>query len=204
MPRPDFAMMVEAVDARIGRDTVAQWYDQPIRRMPAEIEEQVQQIVIDVVRIFRDRQLMLQQLDGHWIRHLTDLDMLREGINLRAIGQQKPIVAYQKEAYETYQEMLQSVQTQIVRSLFLLPPQQRRPASPTQWGGLRGGQPRQPVLRTSGGSDQATSKPMPVRTSTGGRKLGRNDPCFCGSGKKYKDCHLKSDQRANIVRRVKE
>ncbi len=125
---------------------------------------------------------------------------------LRAIGQQKPIVAYQKEAYEPYQEMLRSVQAQIVRSLFLLPPQQqRRPAaSPPHWGGLRGGQPRQPVLRTSGGSDQAASKPMPARGSAGGQKLGRNDPCFCGSGRKYKDCHLKADQRANIVRYVTE
>jgi preprotein translocase subunit SecA len=196
-PRPDFAMIVETVDARIGRDVVAQWYDQPIRRMPTEIEDQVKQIVVDVVRVFRDRQLMLQQLDGHWVRHLTDLDMLREGIGLRAIGQQKPIVAYQKEAYETYQEMLHSVQAQIVRSLFLIPQQpraQHRMAS----------QPRQPVLRTSGGSEQAASKPMPARASAGGRKLGRNDPCYCGSGRKYKDCHLKADRRANIVRYVKE
>ncbi len=194
-PRPDYAMIVKTVDARIGREVVAQWYDQPIRRMPTEIEGQVKQIVTDVVRVFRDRQLMLQQLDGHWIRHLTDLDMLREGIGLRAIGQQKPIVAYQKEAYETYQEMMRSVQAQIVRSLFLIPQQPRAQHR-------MAGHPRQPVLRTSGGSDQAASKPMPVRTSAGGRKLGRNDPCFCGSGKKYKDCHLKADQRANIVRYV--
>ena len=203
-PRPDLAMIVETVDARIGRDVVEQWYDQPIRRMPTEIEEQIKQIVVDVGRVFRDRQLMLQQLDGHWVRHLTDLDMLREGIGLRAIGQQKPIVAYQKEAYETYQEMLRSVQAQIVRSLFLIPQQQRRAASPPRWGGLRGGQPRQPVFRTSGGSEQAASKPAPARTPAGGRKLGRNDPCFCGSGRKYKDCHLKADRRANIVRYVKE
>ncbi|MBN2393813.1 MAG: SEC-C domain-containing protein [Anaerolineae bacterium] len=196
-PRPDFAMIVETIDARIGRDVVDQWYDQPIRRMPTEIEEQVEKIVVNVVRVFRDRQLMLQQLDGHWVRHLTDLDMLREGIGLRAIGQQKPIVAYQKEAYETYQEMLRSVQAQIVRSLFVIPQQsrtQRRMA----------GQPRQPVLRTSGGSANAASKPMSARASAGGQKLGRNDPCFCGSGRKYKDCHLKADRQANIVRYVKE
>ncbi|MFN2109970.1 MAG: preprotein translocase subunit SecA [Anaerolineae bacterium] len=196
-PRPDFAMMVETVDTRIGRDVVAQWYDQPIRRMPTEIEEQVEQVVVDVVRVFRDRQLMLQQLDGHWVRHLTDLDMLREGIGLRAIGQQKPIVAYQKEAYETYQEMLRSVQAQIVRSLFVIPQQPR-----TQH--RLAGQPRRPVLRTSGGSANAASKPTPARASTGGRKLGRNDPCFCGSGRKYKDCHLRADRRANVVRYVKE
>jgi len=200
---PFTTMLIEKIDTRIGRENIAQWYDQPIRRMSAEIEEQIKQIVIDVMRVFRDRRLMLQQLDNHWIRHLTDLDMLREGIGLRAIGQQKPIVAYQKEAYETYQEMLRSVQEQIVRSLFLIPQQQRRPTAPSpQWGGLRGGQQRQPVLRTSGGSEQAASKPMPARTNIGGRKLGRNDPCFCGSGRKYKDCHLKADQRANITRSV--
>jgi preprotein translocase subunit SecA len=196
-PDPFTAMLIEKIDARIGHDAIAQWYDQPIRRMPTEVEEQIKQIVIDVMRVFRDRRLMLQQLDGHWIRHLTDLDMLREGIGLRAIGQQKPIVAYQKEAYETYQEMLRSVQEQIVRALFLIPQQPRHAPAPTP---LR--QQRQPVLHTSGGSTQAASKPMPVRTSTGGRKLGRNDPCFCGSGRKYKDCHLKADQRANITRYV--
>jgi len=196
---PFTAMFIGMIDARIGRDVVAQWYDQPIRRMPTEIEEQVRQILIDVQRIFRDRRLMLQQLDGHWIRHLTDLDMLREGIGLRAVGQQKPIVAYQKEAYETYQEMLRSVQAQIVRSLFLIP-QQPRHAIPTP--GLRGAAARQPVLRTSGGSEQAASKPMPARASAGGQKLGRNDPCFCGSGRKYKDCHLKADRRANVARYV--
>ena len=64
---------------------------------------------------------MLRQIDNHWIRHLTSLDMLREGIGLRAIGQQNPLVAYQKEAFETFQDMLASIQTEIVRSLFTVP-----------------------------------------------------------------------------------
>jgi len=61
---------------------------------------------------------------------------------------------------------------------------------------------RQPVLRTNVGGEQA--KPVPTRASPGTQKLGRNDPCWCGSGKKYKDCHLQADQRANITRFVSQ
>ncbi len=199
---PFTAMVIERINTDIGEETVAPWYDQPVRRMPAEVEEQVKNVIINVGRLFRDRRLMLQQLDNHWVRHLTDLEVLREGIGLRAIGQQKPIVAYQKEAYEAYQEMLGSVQTQIVRALFLIPQQARAPQGHSpQFGGPRGGA-RQPVLRTNVGSEQA--KPMPTRASPGTQKLGRNDPCWCGSGKKYKDCHLQADQRANITRFVSQ
>ncbi|HOU13597.1 MAG TPA: SEC-C metal-binding domain-containing protein [Anaerolineae bacterium] len=200
---PFTALVIERINTDIGYETVAPWYDQPIRRMPTEVEEQIKNVIINVGRLFRDRRLMLQQLDNHWVRHLTDLEMLREGIGLRAIGQQKPIVAYQKEAYEAYQEMLASVQTQIVRSLFLIPQQARAPQghAPQFWG-PRGGAARQPVLRTNVGSEQA--KPMPTRASPGTQKLGRNDPCWCGSGKKYKDCHLQADQRANITRFVSQ
>ena len=191
-------LITEHIDAKLGREAVAPWYSEPVRRMPAEVEEQVKQAVADVTRLFRDRRLMIQQLDNHWIRHLTDLDMLREGIGLRAIGQQKPLVAYQKEAYEAYQEMMASVQEQIVRSLFVIPqpragaPQQRRPVFT----------PQRPTFQMRGGSAQATSKPEPVQAKSGTEKLGRNAPCFCGSGKKYKDCHLAADRRANVVRYV--
>ena len=159
--------------------------------MPEEIEEQVKNTVIDVSRLFRDRRLMLRQLDNHWVRHLTSLDMLREGIGLRAIGQQKPLVAYQREAYEAYQEMLASVQKQIVRSLFAIPQQ---PATRSRQSRRPLITARRPVFRTSGGSNQGASKPQPVRVSSS-KKVGRNDPCWCGSGKKYKDCHWRSDQR---------
>ncbi len=194
MRDPFAAMIIARIHKDIGYETVAQWYDQPIRRMPEELEERIKNIIVDVARLFRDRQLMLQQLDNHWVRHLTDLDVLREGIGLRAVGQQNPIVAYQKEAYATYQAMLSSVQTEIVRSLFLAPQPTRtapaqRPAAPT----------RQPVLRINRGGEQP---PMPARAGQGAQKLGRNDPCWCGSGKKYKDCHLRSDMRMNITRYV--
>jgi len=165
-------------------------WNRPLRRFPSELENQVQAIVVDIHRLSRDRQIMLKPLDNHWVQHLTGLDVLREGIGLRAIGQQNPLVAYQKEAYEMYQQMMDSVQRTIVRSLFLVPRQ-----TPRQ-------QARKPVLsaqhrslRAVGGSSQVTSQPK-HQAPPGSHKRGRNDPCWCGSGKKYKDCHLREDQRA--------
>ena len=170
------------------------WYDQPLRRLPEELEAQIRAAVIDTQRLFRDRRLMLRQIDDHWVNHLTSLDMLREGIGLRAIGQQNPLVSYQKEAFETYQEMLASIQSQVVRSLFLVPQtppgggQRRAAIDPTQPA-----RQRQLSFRASAGGQASDAAPEPHRAST---KPGRNDPCYCGSGKKYKDCHWRADQRA--------
>jgi preprotein translocase subunit SecA len=137
---------------------------------------------------------MVRQLDDHWVHHLTSLDMLREGINLRAIGQQNPLVAYQREAFAMYQEMLASVQTEVVQSLFRVPraaaTSSRRPAAQPQ------AKPRpqhQLTFRAGGGSGASDRAPEPHRAQ---RDVGRNDPCWCGSGKKYKDCHWRSDRKA--------
>jgi len=172
------AITTEAKKA-LSAETIATLYDQPLRRYSEEDEAKLRTAFVQVYRLYRDRRLMLQQLDEHWVRHLTSLDMLREGIGLRAVGQQNPLVAYQKEAFEMYQDMLGSVQAQVVRSLFLVPQaaprqQRRQPIAP----------PRQIAFRTSGGSSQA-SAPQPDKAK---RRPGRNDPCWCGSGKKYKDC----------------
>jgi len=184
-----------AVKARITAsgeaEAYAKWYDYPLRRLPDNLEAQLQAVVVDVQRLFRDRRLMLRQVDDHWVRHLTDLDMLREGIGLRAIGQQNPLVSYQREAFEMYQAMMASVQSQIVRSLFLIPQiavaQGRAQAATTPFA-----QPRQRQLSFQAGNSQAgAAAPQPTRTS---KRPGRNDPCWCGSGKKYKDCHWRSDR----------
>ena len=92
---------------------------------------------------------MLRQIDDHWVRHLTSLDMLREGIGLRAIGQQNPLVSYQREAFEMYQEMMGSVQSQIVRTLFLVP-QAAAPRKRAQGAPVPSGQSRQRQLSFQG------------------------------------------------------
>ena len=190
---PFYSRVREALEASAEADAFASWYDQPVRRLPEELETLARQAVIDAHRVFRDRRLMVRQIDDHWVQHLTSLDMLREGIGLRAIGQQNPLVAYQKEAFEMYQEMLASVQSQIVRSLFLIP-QMSTAGGQRQPAGAPFAQTRQRQLtfRASGGGAAGETAPEPHRASS---KPGRNDPCWCGSGKKYKDCHWRSDRR---------
>ncbi|MGC9522092.1 MAG: SEC-C metal-binding domain-containing protein [Anaerolineae bacterium] len=184
----------ERLERSVGRAVFEPSYDLPVRRLPQELETRIREAVVEVQRLFRDRRLMLRQIDDHWVRHLTSLDMLREGIGLRAVGQQNPLVAYQKEAFEMYQEMLGSVQSQIVRTLFLVPKAAVVSGQPRAADDLvRRPRERQLTFRTSGGSQAADTAPQPHRAAD---KPGRNDPCWCGSGKKYKDCHWRSDRRA--------
>ncbi|MBN1878081.1 MAG: preprotein translocase subunit SecA [Anaerolineae bacterium] len=195
-PDAIYRTIAQRVEETLGEEKLSEWYDQPLRRIPDVQEAQVKAIIIDVNRLFRDRRLMLQQLDNHWIHHLTALDMLREGIGLRAYGQQNPLVAYQKEAFDMYQEMLSSVQQQIVR-LLLLEPRRMLNSQPRQRSTLTS---RPITFRTGGASPETTSTTKVIRPTSSARKLGRNDPCWCGSNKKYKDCHWKADKAAGITR----
>jgi preprotein translocase subunit SecA len=115
-----------------------------------------------------ERSVMLSVIDNKWREHLSEMDYLRAGIGLRAMGQRDPLTEYQREAYDMFAELVESVKRDAVRYLFrveLAQPKsepQRVEANPT------GGKP----------AKQAVSD-----------KIGRNDPCPCGSGKKYKRCH---------------
>jgi preprotein translocase subunit SecA len=159
----------------------------------------VEKAFIDTYRLFRDRQLMLQAVDGLWVRHLTNLGDLREGIGLRAYGQQNPLVAYRKEAHETYQELLARIQQRVARSVFLLP--RALAAQPTQ-------QPlrttHRPAARPSARAPRREKMSQTQPGHTGDVRpdcdLGRNDPCWCGSGKKYKHCHMRKDEQARRAR----
>ncbi len=157
-----------------------------------------------------EKGVMLQALDTLWVRHLTALDALRQGIGLRAFGQQDPLVAFQKEAFEMYSQFRGGVQEEVVRKIYHpelagvrpAPAEQQAPEAdrPEQMpvGGLRArnlqavhpsamAASRQMEATTPGATKEA---PQPVRVK---KTPGRNDPCWCGSGKKYKHCHLKSD-----------
>jgi len=123
-----------------------------------------------------ERWIMLRAVDNRWVRHLTDLDELREGIGLRAFAQLDPLVAYKKEAHEMYQDLVASISHDIVYSIYHAQVA-TRPAVPVQ---------RMQTNRGDGGGQQ-----QPARSS---KTLGRNDPCWCGSGKKYKQCHMRSDE----------
>jgi preprotein translocase subunit SecA len=123
-----------------------------------------------------ERLVMLRDVDSRWVRHLTDLDELREGIGLRAFAQVDPLIAYKKEAHEMYQELLASISQDIVHAIYHAQLMVMPAAVPVQ---------HMQTNRSDG------SQPQPVRSS---KQIGRNDPCWCGSGKKYKQCHMRSDQ----------
>jgi preprotein translocase subunit SecA len=140
-----------------------------------------------------ERYLMLQILDSHYREHLAALDHLRQGIHLRGYAQKNPKQEYKREAFELFGAMIESVKLEVTKNLMLVEIQQQ--AAPTV-----DDKPHVENVRLQhadyddalgGGEEEAKAKPAAqpvVRTS---QKIGRNDPCPCGSGKKYKHCHGK-------------
>ncbi len=130
-----------------------------------------------------EKLIMLSAVDNRWVRHLTDLDRLREGIGLQAIAQVDPLVAYKREAFTMYGELMDSIRSDIVKTIFTVQVQQQPQAAAPIARNIR-------MHRGNGGGGPA--KQETVRKT--GPDLNRNDPCWCGSGKKYKHCHLKADR----------
>jgi preprotein translocase subunit SecA len=155
-----------------------------------------------------ERDIMLQIVDQQWKDHLYSLDHLKEGIGLRGYGQRDPLVEYKKESYALFQEMKGRMEEEIVRYLYWLRPvlneEAMRPA-PRRATPITMNNPAVEaapafgsVARSSAAAAASPRSPQPART--GGDdvvktirreepKVGRNDPCPCGSGKKYKKCH---------------
>jgi len=160
---------------------------------------------------------MLQIVDAQWKDHLYSLDHLKEGIGLRGYGQRDPLVEYKKESFTLFQAMKDRIEEEIVRYLWRLMPVMAEGSA--EGGGelpspVRRPPPRRPGPMTLSGPSSAASSPFgairggggaavaeaPRPARTGGDdvvktvkreepKVGRNDPCPCGSGKKYKKCH---------------
>ncbi|MBM3495312.1 MAG: preprotein translocase subunit SecA, partial [Armatimonadetes bacterium] len=121
-----------------------------------------------------ERHIALQVINQKWMEHLANMDYLREGINLRGYGQQDPLVVYNKEAFQMFEDMQQAIQDEIARYMFHVQYVQERQQPRRHYQVFDEGD------GSDGGSRTAVAK---------ARKLGRNDPCHCGSGKKYKHCH---------------
>jgi preprotein translocase subunit SecA len=167
---------------QLSRDEIL---DDLIDRAHSAYDERESRLGLDQVRLI-ERLVMLRSVDNRWVRHLTDLDVLREGIGLRAFGQQDPLIAYKREAHEMYQDLLGEIQHDIVQRIYHahLKPQPARPMR---------------AVRPGGGGGQA---PQPIRSS--GARPGRNEPCWCGSGKKYKLCHMREDQQGHSSAQASE
>ena len=130
-----------------------------------------------------ERHILLDIVDAQWKDHLLTLDHLKEGIGLRGYGQKDPLVEFKKEAFTLFDELMNRIDTEAVRFLFLM-----QPAKPQDEAKqIEERQRRQQKnLQFQAGPAAEAEAPKPVRS---GAKVGRNDPCPCGSGKKYKKCH---------------
>jgi preprotein translocase subunit SecA len=142
-----------------------------------------------------EKQIMLQILDQRWKEHLASMDQLRQGIHLRAYAQKQPKQEFKRESFELFQDLLQNIKFDVVRMLSRM--QIENPEEIEAQERLRRAEAAQKMnfqhSQTSAGSDQdipqpkgATKAETFVREE---RKVGRNEPCPCGSGKKYKQCH---------------
>ncbi len=129
-----------------------------------------------------ERHILLDIVDAQWKDHLLTLDHLKEGIGLRGYGQKDPLVEFKKEAFTLFDDLMDRIDTEAVRFLFLMQP--AKPQDEARQIEQRQRR-QQQNLQFQAGPAQAEA-PKPVRS---GAKVGRNDPCPCGSGKKYKKCH---------------
>ena len=119
-----------------------------------------------------ERVVLLKVIDNKWMAHLDDMDALREGIGLQAYGQRDPVVEYKMQGYEMYEAMMASIQEETVRILFHIRVEQRVE--------------REPAAKVTGTNKDASLASAPKRRQE--EKIYPNDPCPCGSGKKYKQC----------------
>jgi preprotein translocase subunit SecA len=136
-----------------------------------------------------ERVVLLSHIDRKWIDHLYAMDELREGIGLRAYGQVSPLVEYQREAYEMFQQMLRAIQGDTVRDLLRVRVERESPRTLRPVARVTGqaGPDADRVLGALAASPESPASPRPQPVVVGA-KVGRNDPCPCGSGRKYKKC----------------
>jgi preprotein translocase subunit SecA len=163
-----------------------------------------------------ERAILLQIIDNRWREHLYEMDYLREGIHLRGFAQIDPLVAYKNEGFAMFEAMMHSIWEEFARLIFHVQvevaPQAQEQFAPTQQPArvdYSGGTAEQPsalgqaAVATAAGPDIAAERSIEGQAGNGGgaipeqetvvkdekEKIGRNDPCWCGSGKKYKKCH---------------
>jgi preprotein translocase subunit SecA len=198
-------------DARMNEDQIR---ERCVDEMQKAYEEKVESIGAPLMRLV-EKEVMLKQLDFHWKEHLAAMDYLRQGVGLRSYAQKNPKQEYKREAFEMFGEMLEQVKHDTISILSRVRIQseqdvqrmeeERRMAKALafkhdEMSALGQSQPRTvggkptpgPIGQPQGpGGPGGSGGPAPEPFVRSGRKIGRNEPCPCGSGKKYKQCHGK-------------
>ncbi|HIR31227.1 MAG TPA: preprotein translocase subunit SecA [Candidatus Faecousia faecavium] len=132
-----------------------------------------------------ERVVMLRVVDEYWMDNIDAMDDLKQGIGLRAYGQHDPVIAYKEEGFQMFEAMIQAIREETIRRMFLV---QLRTNQEVK---------REKVAKETGtaASGKPSVKPAPIRKE---KKVGPNDPCPCGSGKKYKKCCMQKDKAAQL------
>lgn len=200
----DVPGLEDALEHELGtRLEIAQWLEQDEslheenlrQRVTDELErlykEKEQQAGIEVVRHF-EKAVMLQVLDSLWKEHLASMDYLRQGIHLRGYAQKNPKQEYKREAFEMFTDLLERIKMETISVISKVQvreeedvaavEQQRRSHAPMQFQHAE-------ASSATAGDDYAEEEGAEQPFVRDGRKVGRNEPCPCGSGKKFKQCH---------------
>jgi preprotein translocase subunit SecA len=201
---PDINGLVSAIRLRFGLEIdipktqnlgVDALREELFRKITSAYEEKERSAEEELMRNL-ERMVFLQLIDAKWKEHLEAMDYLREGIGLRAYGQRDPLVEYKREAFEMFGQMISSIEDEAVETLFKL-----QAAKPEKIKGVFSSVSQEflhpeavkfekpeeepTVMRDPRLGPSLKVTPPPVKSQP---KVGRNDPCPCGSGKKYKKC----------------
>ena len=171
-----FGELKEEKLADLGRDEIGEYLHKLADDIYASREEEISPEIMREL----ENLVMLKVVDNHWMEHLDAMDMLREGVGLRAYGQKDPLVEYKFEAFDMFEAMIEAIEDDVVKYMY------------------RVNVVSQPMMTMDDPLENATMNNPTVDTSDGeavkepvvnnGPEIGRNDPCPCGSGKKYKNC----------------
>jgi preprotein translocase subunit SecA len=133
-----------------------------------------------------EKSVLLRSIDSRWIDHLDAMDYMRQGIGLRGYGQRDPLVEYKKEAYRLFNELNAAIQKQVVYAIFKIVDLSRSNEQRIKQMMNISGPAKKIILNANG--EMSTAPVERKMRDSAGHKIGRNDPCPCGSGKKYKKC----------------
>ena len=174
---------------RLG-ETVA---DEALNKLEDRYEETSKKAGADLFNKVQ-KWLILDSIDYHWQQHLTAMDEMRQSIGLQAYAQVDPLVAFKREGFDMFQQLQGNIQRQISQSIFRIKPHQLQEAAQ-----LRPNQPTRQAINKPQDSQQDSNGSIAVKRQATGtvsdlasgkkQKIGRNDPCHCGSNKKFKKCH---------------
>ena len=171
-----FGELKEEMLADLGREEIGEYLHKLAEDIYASREEEISPEIMREL----ENLVMLKVVDNHWMEHLDAMDMLREGVGLRAYGQKDPLVEYKFEAFDMFEAMIEAIEDDVVKYMYRVNVISQ--PSMTMDDPLENATMNNPTVDTP--EEEAVKQPVVNK----GPEVGRNDPCPCGSGKKYKNC----------------